>query len=45
MYENMYTYGFDSRYVLMRLLKNHALLRLVNNMLIDLPEPSNLTYL
>jgi ubiquinol-cytochrome c reductase cytochrome b subunit len=29
----------------MRILKNHAILRLVNNMLVDLPEPSNISYL
>lgn len=29
----------------MRLLKNHPILKLVNGMLIDLPEPSNISYL
>lgn len=30
---------------IMRLLKSHPLLRIVNNMLIDLPEPSNISYM
>jgi len=29
----------------MRLLKNHPILKIVNGMLIDLPEPSNISYL
>jgi len=29
----------------MRVLKSHPLLRIVNGLLIDLPEPSNISYM
>lgn len=36
---------FESWHYQMRILKEHPILSLVNGMLIDLPAPSNISYL